>query len=215
VTPEQERLAAAYLASDDPLRQSGFSGGRERWERLRRPVADAVAGSGSFLDIGCANGALLDDVVHWCGQRGVQVDPWGVDVSPELVELARRRLPRWADRLFVGDAADWSPPRRWDHVRTELVYVDEPARPAVIRRLLADVVAPGGRLLVCCDSPSGAASLPRADEVLLADLQAWGFPPTAVHVGGDVDGVIRTAVAVLPRAAPRTAAPRRSPHPSG
>lgn len=198
VTPEQARLAAAYLASDDPLRQSGFSGGRHRWERLRRPVADAVAGSGSFLDIGCANGALLDDVVGWCAQRGVVVDPWGLDVSPELVGLARRRLPRWADRLLVGDAATWSPPRRWDTVRTELVYVADGDRPAFVRRLLADVVAPGGCLLVCAYARSGAGT-PRVAEELTAELRACGVQPASMRTGVDVDGVVRTAVAMLPR----------------
>lgn len=161
MTPEQARLAAAYLASDDPLRQSGFSGGRDRWERLRRPVADAVDRSGSFLDIGCANGALLDDVVSWCAERRVQVDPWGLDVSPEPV------------------------------------YVDAPARPAFVRRLREDVVAPGGRLLVCSYSPSGAAPLPGVDQELAAQLTAWGLPPVAVLPGIDADGTVRTAVAVL------------------
>lgn len=197
MTPEQERLAAAYLAADDPLRQSGFSGGRERWDLLRRPVADAVDVSGSFLDIGCANAALLEDVVRWCGQRGVEVDPWGLDVSPGLVELARRRCPRWADQLLVGDAADWTPPRRWNWVRAELVYVPEPARPSFVRRLLDTVVAPGGRLLVCSYAPRGAARRPAVDEQLAAELRSWGFSPATVIPGVDVDGTVRTAVAVL------------------
>jgi hypothetical protein len=199
VTPEQAQLAHAYLAWDDPLRQSGFSGGRERWERLRRPVADAVDRSGSFLDIGCANAALLEDVVAWCGQRGVEVDPWGLDVSPDLVELARRRCPQWADQVLVGDAAHWTPPRRWDVVRTELVYVPEPERARFVQRLLDDVVAPGGRLLVCSYSPRGAADGPALDARLAADLRAWGFSPAALLPGVDEDGVTRTAVAVLAR----------------
>ena len=203
VTPEQAQLAAAYLAADDPLRQSGFSGGRERWERLRRPVADAVDRSGSFLDIGCANAALLEDVVAWCGQRGVEVDPWGLDVSPDLVALGRRRCPQWADRLLVGDAADWTPDRRWDVVRTGVVYVPEAARPSYVQRLLDVVVAPGGRLLVCGYAARGAADRSAVDERLAAELRAGGFSPAAVLTGVDVDGAIRTAVAVLPRPALR------------
>jgi trans-aconitate methyltransferase len=144
MTPEQAGLAGRYLTSRDPLEQSGFSGGRERWERLRRPVAEAVPTSGSFLDVGCANGALLEDVVAWCGDRGVDVDPWGLDVSPELVHLAQRRLPDWSDRFFAGDAGHWSPPRRWDVVRTELVYVDRSAQQSFVHRLLTHFVSPAG-----------------------------------------------------------------------
>jgi hypothetical protein len=35
------------------------------------------------------------------------VEPYGVDISPALAELARRRLPRWADRIWTGQP---SPP---------------------------------------------------------------------------------------------------------
>jgi hypothetical protein len=44
-------------------------------------------------------------------------------LAPALVELARSRLPQWADRILVGNALRWDPPRRFDFVRTELVYV--------------------------------------------------------------------------------------------
>ena len=40
-------------------------------------------------------------------------------------------------------------PRRFDFVRTELVYVPESRQRDLLARLLADVVAPGGRLIVC------------------------------------------------------------------
>ena len=69
--------------------------------------------------------------------------------SPDLVALARHRYPHWSGHVLVGDAAGWSPPRRWDVVRTELVYVDSGVRPALVRRLLREFVSPGGSLLVC------------------------------------------------------------------
>jgi SAM-dependent methyltransferase len=199
VDPQQAALSAAYLASDDRLRQSGFSGGTERWERLRRPVADAIGRSGSLLDVGCANGALLEDVVAWCAARGVVVEPWGLDVSPDLVALARGRMPEWAHRLFVADVAGWVPSRRWDVVRTELVYVAAEERPALVGRLLADAVAPGGSLLVCSYTGRRDPAVPRVDDVLAADLRAWDFEPTRVLAGVDDDGTARAAVAVIPR----------------
>ena len=114
-----------YLASDDPRRQSGFGGDEERWEAARRPITQAVDRPGSFLDVGCANGYLLESLVRWSPHA---IEPYGLDFSARLVELALARLSQWADRFFVGDALEWEPPGRFDFVRTELVYVPEERR---------------------------------------------------------------------------------------
>jgi SAM-dependent methyltransferase len=135
-----------YLASDDPRRQSGFGGDEARWEAARRPIVEAIDRDGSFLDVGCANGYLLESVVRWSEHR---LEPYGLDFSPRLVALARARLPDLADRIFLGDALEWEPPRRFDFVRSELVYAPEERRPELVERLLDRLVAPGGRLIVC------------------------------------------------------------------
>lgn len=137
---------AAYLEVDNPRAQSGFGGDEARWETARRPIADAIDRDGTFLDVGCANGHLLECLVRWTTHH---IEPYGLDLSPAVAELARRRLPQWANRIFVGNALTWQPPLRFDFVRTELVYVPAPRQAAFVRRLLDDVVAPGGRLIVC------------------------------------------------------------------
>src|ERR671937_40228 len=53
-------LEAAYLRETDPIRQSGFSGGAERWRAERSPILLAIPESGTVLDVGCANGYLLE-----------------------------------------------------------------------------------------------------------------------------------------------------------
>ena len=116
-------LENAYLSHSEPWRQSGMSGPEERWVSLRKPVADCINRPGAFLDIGCANGYLLECCLRWTAERGIQIDPYGLDVSAPLVELAKQRLPRFADHFFVGNSFTWLPPRRFDFVRTELVYV--------------------------------------------------------------------------------------------
>src|SRR5690242_14632239 len=115
----RERLEPAYLATDEPWRQSGFSGPEARWVAMRKPVADCIDRAGSFLDIGCANGYLVECVMRWTAERNLAIDPWGIDLSPPLVALAQRRLPALADRFTVANAFTWSPPRRFDFVRTE------------------------------------------------------------------------------------------------
>jgi SAM-dependent methyltransferase len=114
----QRTLETAYLSNEEPWRQSGMSGPEERWVSLRKPVADCIDRSGSLLDIGCANGYLLECCLKWTAERGISVDPYGVDLSPRLIELARQRLPRFADHFYVGNAFEWIPPRRFDFVRT-------------------------------------------------------------------------------------------------
>jgi len=137
---------AAYLEGDNPRAQSGFGGDEARWEGGRRPIADAIDRDGTFLDIGCANGHLLECIVEWSPHR---IDPYVLELAPRVAELARRRLPQWADRIFVGNALTWDPPLRFDFVRTELVYVPPNQRKTLLERLLGRVVAPKGRLIVC------------------------------------------------------------------
>jgi len=118
-----------YLAADTPAGGSGHSGG---WERARRPVLAALDRDGTFLDVGCANGYLLESVVAWSEHR---LEPYGLEISPELAALARRRLPRWAERIFVGNALEWEPPHRFTFVRTNLDYVPAPRRCDLVARL--------------------------------------------------------------------------------
>ncbi len=140
----------AYLQHPDsePWRQSGMSGPEERWVALRTPVADCIDKSGSFLDIGCANGYLLECCLRWTAERGISIEPYGLDISEKLIALAKQRLPPYANRLFVGNAFTWQPPCRFDFVRTELVYVPADLEAQYLKFLLKNHLAPGGKLLV-------------------------------------------------------------------
>jgi SAM-dependent methyltransferase len=144
-------LETAYLKGKEPWQQSGVGLHHTypyaRWEALRRPIADCMDRAGSFLDIGCANGYLLECVLRWTAERGVEIDPYGLDISAKLAGLARERLPAYADHVFTGNAWDWLPPRRFDYVRTELEYVPDELHASFVRRILEDFLSPGGRLL--------------------------------------------------------------------
>ena len=137
---------AAYPAGDNPRAQSGFGGDEARWEAGRRPIAELVDRNGTFLDIGCANGYLMECVVRWTRHR---VEPYGLELASAVAELARRQRPHWASRIFLGNALTWQPPMRFDFVRVELVYVPEERQRDLLQRLLGEVLAPGGRLIVC------------------------------------------------------------------
>jgi SAM-dependent methyltransferase len=112
-----------YLETDDLQAQSGFNGSAARWEAARRTIVDGIDRPGTFLDIGCANGLLMESIVAW---SPFEVEPYGVDYAPRLVELARRRLAQYKDRIWLGDVSTWEPPRRFDfvHVRLDLGHLE-------------------------------------------------------------------------------------------
>jgi SAM-dependent methyltransferase len=111
-------------------------------------IIDCIPASGSFLDIGCANGLLMESLVRWANEKGLELDIFGLDISPELVALAIQRLPHFADRLFVGNALSWRLPRKFDFVRTGLEYVPRIRQHDFIQHLLDHLVLPGGRLII-------------------------------------------------------------------
>jgi hypothetical protein len=141
----------AYLLADDPRAQSGFHGSAERWEVARRTIVEAIDGPGTLLDVGCANGLLMESVVAW---SDYEIEPYGVDFAPGLVDLARVRLPQWADRIWVGDAATWVPPFRFDFVHTRI----EIGPAERIRGF-------GRRLIVSSDGSFRRPESPRAEPV--------------------------------------------------
>jgi hypothetical protein len=143
---EQALHETKYLAGANPRQQSGFGRDARDWERFRRPVVAPIDRDGSFLEIGCANGLLMESVVAWARESGHRLEPFGLDISEKLAELARRRLPHWRDRVFIGNALFWDPPVLFDFVRTELVYVPPSRRREFAERLLERFVAPGGLL---------------------------------------------------------------------
>jgi SAM-dependent methyltransferase len=195
---EQALHEAKYLAGTNPRQQSGFGRDAGDWKRFRRPVVAPVDRDGSFLDIGCANGLLMESVVAWAREGGHRVEPFGLDISEKLAELARRRLPRWRERIFVGNALLWEPPARFDFVRTELVYVPPTRRGQYAERLLERFVAPGGRLILC----SYGSSRPEGDraEPLVDEIRDWGLSVDRVDdVVSPEHGFVITRVVSVPR----------------
>ena len=138
----------AYLAGDNPRSQSGHSGDEAHWRHARSIICEALHSDGTFLDVGSASGYLMESVVRWAGEAGLAIEPYGLDISPELADLARRRLPHWADRIYVGNVIDWIPPFRFDFVHIGLEYVPPSRQSDLVSRLLKIALRPDGRLIV-------------------------------------------------------------------
>ena len=175
-------LEAAYLRSDDPVAQSGFGGGRDRWREERSPLVQAINKDGSFLDVGCANGLLAEDVSSWAAEQDHQIEPFGVDLGQRLVGVARSRHPDHRGNFEVADAWTWQPSRAWTFVYSVLdlspvdLWCDWLTR-------LASWVEVGGRLIVGSygSKSRDIAPVDIADVMSQCGLrvlgQAWGGSP--------------------------------------
>ncbi len=128
----------------------------------------------SMLDVGCGNGELLALV----GQamvgdgRGAPALA-GADLSPDQVERNRKRMP--GAEFFALDVQVAPLPRTFDVVVcSEVVEHLDDARTAVAN--LAQMVKPGGRLLITCPSGTMYATERHFGHVrhpTAHDLAAW------------------------------------------
>lgn len=175
------RLESAYLQSDDPIAQSGFSGGRARWIAERSPLVEAIDRDGDFLDVGCANGLLAADVVNWADERGFSLTPHGIDLGSGLVDLARSRLPEFADNFVAANAWTWQPDRRWTFVYSLLDLSPRELWCDWATRLLG-WVEPGGRLIL---GSYGSRSRGITPVDVAAVIQGCGLRVEGWSVGGD------------------------------
>ena len=166
-------ITPAYLTADNPRGQSGHSGDEAHWEHARSLICDALNKSGTFLDVGCASGYLMECIQKWATERGWRLRPHGLDISPELASLARKRLPQWADQVYIGNAIEWKPQNRFDFVRAGLEYVPKRRQRDLVAHLLSHVVAPDGRLIIGTynEERDELQTEPTVEET----VASWGF----------------------------------------
>jgi hypothetical protein len=159
----RDAIRESYLSEPgNPYMESGRGSGAQRGEESRKCIAAAVHRDGSFMDVGCANGLLLESLQRWLAPLSVTIDPHGVDFVPELVGLARERLPHVpAGNFHVANVWDWLPPRRYDFVRTSLDYVPDRMWPDWVTRQWDRLVVPGGRMILCWYYSSSEAGRPQ------------------------------------------------------
>jgi ubiquinone/menaquinone biosynthesis C-methylase UbiE len=162
-----DRLAPVY----DLLAGAGEARLREAALRLLH-----VRGGERVLEIGCATGRALVHLARDVGPTGRVV---GVDLSPAMLERARRRLAQSGRgtrvELRPGDALEARLERGcYDAVLLAftLELFDTPDIPALLARC-SDALREGGRLCVAALDEGGKGPLPR--------LYAWAhrrFPRT-------------------------------------
>jgi hypothetical protein len=143
-----QAMEATYVSQDSPLRQCGFSGNETRWKEQRFPIMQAIEGDGDLLNLGCANGYLLESLVSWAEEKDVFITPHGLDAGTKLISYARARHNVVRTNFHVGNAWDWEPPRKYRYVYTSTDLVQPEFLAHYLMRVKDVMVEVGGRLIV-------------------------------------------------------------------
>ena len=145
----ERECSRLYLSRDNPRAQSGHGSDMYRWRNVRWMILEPILQGGTFIDIGSANGHLIETLDRWMKSTDVHVEFFGLEISERLHELAKKRLPGFANRLFHGNVFDWLPQQRFTYVYT-MIYPDFPMdmRRELIHRLYHDYLSAGGTLIL-------------------------------------------------------------------
>jgi ubiquinone/menaquinone biosynthesis C-methylase UbiE len=114
-------------------------------ERVYRRVAELVHGT-DVLDVGCGTGNMTVRLAR----RGLRVV--GVDLSPEMLAVARKKLPTGSVRWLQTGAAeltDHFPERSFDTIVSILLFSEQSdAEQRLVLRQCHSLLRPDGRLIV-------------------------------------------------------------------
>lgn len=114
----------------------------ETTERLRSLVAEESPSAQSLLDVGCGTGWHLELL-------GPTFDRVGIDLSGQMLQLARQRCPTVA--FHQADMTSFELERQFDVVTclfSAIAYVQTPERLKEAVRSMSDHLTPGGILLI-------------------------------------------------------------------
>ena len=174
-----ELLEDTYLASGAGPRGSGSADDSEGdWRAKRQHLSIPMDTDGSWLDVGCANGHLLVTLPRWAAERGVRIEPSGLELIPRVADLARRLNPELAHRIWTGSVMTWAPPMTYRYVTVPDDVVPRHHLGTLVDRLQDAFVEPGGRIVI--SAYTGPGDRPRS---LFDDLTDCGHPPSGtIHI---------------------------------
>ena len=120
-------------------------------EKIGRILDNAAVREGSrVLDIACGTGVLIGDYLR----RGVE-SVTAVDISPEMIRIARKKFPQKKVRFVCGDAESAPLGENFDAIVIYNAFPHFPDPERLVARLAARL-ASGGRLTVAHGSSRAA-----------------------------------------------------------
>jgi trans-aconitate 2-methyltransferase len=141
-----------------------------------RPVRDLLAavpapGAGRAIDLGCGPGNSTQVLAE--GFPDLRIE--GLDSSPDMVEAARRRLPKVG--FEVADVETWDAPGPFDVILANAVFQWLGGHERLFPRLLHNLDEPAHRLMreVAADGPWAQKLAAAAVERTSIQSPAWYF----------------------------------------
>ena len=86
-----------------------------------------------MLDVACGTGVLLPDYL----KRSVR-SVTGIDISPEMIRIAKKKFPQESVKLICGDVESVQLNRQFDCVMVYNVFLQIPIPIVLIEQLAAD-----------------------------------------------------------------------------
>ncbi|MGW6982604.1 methyltransferase domain-containing protein [Streptomyces sp. NPDC054932] len=191
-------VAEKYLmgAGSSELDRMLYQGEMFRPEAERLLARCGPGPGGRAVDVGCGPLGIMDMLAERVGPTGEVV---GLDVQPEMLELARRLVSERGMenvRLVEGDAAaSGEPEGSFDFVHTRLVLMNVPHSAEVLSAMVA-LARPGGTVAVqdvdwvtrVCDPPH-----PAWTRLVDAIAELWRLNGMDVHLGRRLPRLLREA----------------------
>lgn len=110
------------------------------------PVVDALPRTGRVLEVGCGHGLFST----YLAERAPGVEVHGVDIDADKIAVATRTVAVSSGRLSFAVAESGElPPGPWDAVvLVDVLYLLDEAGQRALLEACAEVLAPGGTLVV-------------------------------------------------------------------
>ena len=146
------------------------------YETMIELVASTLAASGPHLviDLGAGTGALSEAILGHDGARTVEL----IDVDPEMLEQARRRLERFAGRVRVREMSFLAPLPTCDGAAASLAlhHIPEMDEKRALYSRIRAAIRPGG-IFVNADAtmPADPAGREAARRVWVEHMMACGI----------------------------------------
>jgi 2-polyprenyl-3-methyl-5-hydroxy-6-metoxy-1,4-benzoquinol methylase len=177
--PDEQALSELYSQSyfNHGKYDGDWSSHKERARRMRCLSRLKVESGARVLDAGCATG---DFMAH----GAEQFEMWGVDISADAVDQARKRLPDLADHLFSGPLETLSLPEDYFDAIVLWDVVEHLWDPVACLTYLSKVLRQGGVLAL--STPNIGAPSAR-----LMGAQ-WPFMTPPEHLGFFDKGTMHT-----------------------
>ena len=166
MTPQQTAATYDRLASvwNDP--SFNWANGMEQHRRALRFLAE----KGKAIDIGCGSSGRIIDLLVAEG-----FDTEGLDITPEMVRLARELHPEVT--FHVGDICAWKLPQKYDFISAwDSIWHAPLASHEAILRKLCDGLSDGGVLIFTTGGVDAAGEVSNAFEGEMLYHAALGIP---------------------------------------